>query len=108
MQEIDNNIETQQEKIIFNNSVVKDKITALKIEKDKLENLSTKIKQSNDELINSNLSGETYNQSLLINENFANEIDKQITELQTLINRLQSAYDTYTEYSETVRESVSK
>ena len=78
----------------------------LKEQKEKLVDLSMRIQKTHDELVNSNLSGKTYNASIKNNEIFVNTIKKRIETLTVLITKLEDACNIYNNYVTTMNQSI--
>lgn len=81
----------------FEETTFASQISRLKDERVKLEELAKKVISTKQDLINSNLSGETYNKSISINEYCENEINNRIIDLNSLISKLEVAYNEYME-----------
>lgn len=96
----------EQNKIFVNISVEEEEIQSLKAQKEKLIELSTKIKNSRDEYINSNLSGKTYDSSVSKNNAFVKTIEQRIEDLTLLIDKLEASCNIYNNCNSNIASSI--
>ena len=82
------------------------KIELLKIQKDNLITLKNKMIKSKEELINSNLSGKTFEESIKDNELFINNINNKIYLFTEFISSLEKALGVYQDEVEQLNDSV--
>ena len=84
----------------------KKEIELLKAAKDKMEELLTKLIKSKDDLVNSNLSGQTYEKCIEKNEYFVKNLTKRINEFSALISKLESSHVIYNNYIASMNKST--
>ena len=82
------------------------KIELLKKEKENLISLKNKMIKSKEELVNSNLSGKTYEESIKNNETFINNINNKIDLFTAFISSLEKALGVYQSEDEFLNNSV--
>jgi hypothetical protein len=82
------------------------KIELLKKEKENLITLKNKMIKSKEELVNSNLSGKTYEESIKNNETFINNINNKINLFTAFISSLEKALGVYQSEDEFLNNSV--
>ena len=87
-------------------SSMSDNIIELKQEREKLISLKMKMINSKNELINSNLSGKTYEESVYDNEVFIKKINKKINMFSAYIITLEKACGLFHQEYDDVKDSV--
>ena len=92
--------------IKFDFGKIENDIKLLINEKNKLEDLLKKITSTKDDLINSNLSGKTYDKSIENNELFEKLLTTRIATLNKLINKLEKTYNNYLKHSSDVEKTI--
>ncbi len=89
---------------IFN---IEKELQLLKDQKEKLVDLASRIKKTRDELIESQLSGKTYDASIKNNNLLVNKIDARVQTINVLISKLEESCQIYNNCYSTINKSVS-
>ena len=93
-------------KINVNLDVEKKEINLLKNYKAKLEEILSRVEKSKEELINSNLDGQTYQKGIEANEYFVKKLNTRISDLAELISKLESSQVIYENYVSSLKNSI--